>query len=477
MNLKADIGLMGLAVMGRNLVLNIADKGFTVAVYNRTTEKTEEFINEISESYTSILPAYTIEEFVDSLSRPRKIILMVKAGNAVDIVIDTIIPFLDEGDIIIDGGNSNFRDTARRTDELAGKGLLYTGSGISGGEEGARFGPSIMPGGNTAAWQHIKDIFQSIAAQNSDGTSCCEWIGEGGAGHFVKMVHNGIEYGDMQIISESYDIMHSGMGLTHDELFTIYGNWHGTELESYLIEITRDIMACRDDDGEILLTKIRDAAQQKGTGKWTGISAYELDTPVTLISEAVFARLLSSGRQMREEASKILTGPVPSGMDRSPEAVERLRKALLAAKVISYAQGFLLLKQAAQEYGWDLDYAVIARIWRNGCIIKSVFLDKISAAFQNDTALSNLLFDPYFSKIMNSCEQAMRETVSDAARIGIPLPALSSALAYYDGLRSRSLPANLIQAQRDYFGAHLYERTDRPEGEFYHTEWKKFQQD
>lgn len=471
MQLKADIGLIGLAVMGQNLVLNFHDHGYTVAVYNRTTSKVDEFLSDAAKACDGIIGTYSLEEFISKLEKPRKIMLMVKAGEVVDSFIQQLIPLLDAGDIIIDGGNSHYADTTRRTAELREKGLLFVGVGVSGGEEGARKGPSLMPGGNPEAWPLVKNMFQDIAAKVGGGTPCCDWVGADGAGHFVKMVHNGIEYGDMQMICEAYDVLATGLGLSHDEMHTIFNEWNKTELESYLVEITRDIMLVKDSDGEPLVTKILDKAGQKGTGKWTGISSYEFSVPVTLISEAVYARFLSSMKASRIEAAAVYPGEgIPFDVDKTA-VVEDLRQALLASKLISYAQGYMLMREAAEQYGWDLNYGGIALMWRGGCIIRSVFLERIKEAFDNDAEISNILLDPYFIKLMNSCRTAWRKTVSRGVLSGIPLPAMSSALAFFDGYRKARLPANLLQAQRDYFGAHTYERIDQPEGAFFHTNW------
>ena len=467
---KADIGLVGLAVMGENLVLNMESKGYTVAVYNRTTEKVDQFVNGRGKD-KKITGTRSLQELVDSLERPRKIMLMVKAGKPVDDFIDQIIPYLDKGDVLIDGGNSHFPDTNRRTAYLENKGFLYIGTGVSGGEEGALKGPSIMPGGSKPAWPLVKDIFQSIAAKVADGTPCCDWVGEDGAGHFVKMVHNGIEYGDMQLICEAYHIMKDVLGMKAGEMHEVFKAWNEGELDSYLIEITRDILGYTDEDGEPLVDKILDTAGQKGTGKWTGITALELGVPLTLIGESVFSRCLSAQKNERVEASRILKGPEPSFSGDRLEFIEDLRQALYASKMVSYAQGYVLMREAAQEYGWDLNYGGIALMWRGGCIIRSVFLEKIKEAFDREPGLKNLLLDPFFKETMQRAQESWRKVVATAAYNGIPVPALSSALSYFDGYRSERLPANLLQAQRDYFGAHTYERIDRPRGEFFHTNW------
>ncbi|MFW5826184.1 MAG: decarboxylating NADP(+)-dependent phosphogluconate dehydrogenase [bacterium] len=470
----ADIGLIGLAVMGQNLVLNIADHGYSVAVYNRTTQKTDDFLAGPATG-KAITGAHSVEEFISALERPRRIILMVKAGPVVDKFIEQLLPHLEEGDIVIDGGNSHFPDTMRRVDELAEKGILFIGTGISGGEEGARHGPSIMPGGNAQAWPHVKEIFQAIAAKTPDGEPCCDWVGDGGAGHYVKMVHNGIEYGDMQLIAEAYHLMKDGMGLSYDQLHDIFSSWNEGDLDSFLIEITRDIMAYTEDGGP-LVEKILDSAGQKGTGKWTAVSALEQGMPLTLIGEAVFARFLSSLKDERVDASEKLAGPVAgspyAAFDGDMEVfIEDIRKALLASKIISYAQGFMLMAAAAAQYEWSIDYGAVANMWRGGCIIRSVFLGDIKRAYDKQPDLRNLVLADYFRDTLASCQDSWRRVVGEAARIGIPIPALSTALSFYDGYRSARVPANLIQAQRDYFGAHTYERVDKPRGEFFHTNW------
>ena len=467
---KADIGLVGLAVMGENLVLNMESKGFTVAVYNRTTDKVDRFVEGRGKD-KNIIGTRSLQELVDSLEKPRKIMLMVKAGKPVDDFIEQIIPYLDKGDVLIDGGNSHFPDTNRRTAYLENKGFLYIGTGVSGGEEGALKGPSIMPGGSKAAWHLVKDIFQSVAAKVEDGTPCCDWVGEDGAGHFVKMVHNGIEYGDMQLICEAYQIMKDVLGMTAGEMHEVFKAWNDGELDSYLIEITRDILAYKDEDGEPMVDKILDTAGQKGTGKWTGITALELGVPLTLIGESVFSRCLSAQKNERVEASKVLKGPEPVFTGDRVEFVEDLRQALYASKMVSYAQGYVLMREAAQEYGWDLNNGGIAMMWRGGCIIRSVFLGKIKEAFDRDPQLKNLLLDPFFRDTVQRAQESWRKVVAIAVTNGIPVPALSSALGYYDGYRCERLPANLLQAQRDYFGAHTYERIDKPRGEFFHTNW------
>ena len=461
----ADIGLVGLAVMGENLVLNMESKGFTVAVYNRTTEKVDRFTNGRGND-KNIIGTHSIEELVSKLETPRKIMLMVKAGKPVDDFIDNIIPYLEKGDIIIDGGNSHYPDTNRRTEYVESKGLLYIGTGVSGGEEGALLGPSIMPGGSNEAWQHVRPIFQAIAAKVEDGSPCCDWVGENGAGHFVKMVHNGIEYGDMQLISEAYFLMKTLLGFNTDDMHEVLKKWNEAELDSYLIEITRDILGYKDEDGEALVEKILDTAGQKGTGKWTGIAALDLGIPLTLIAEAVFARCLSAIKDERVVASKVLSGPGPEFKGDKKVFVDDLRQALYASKIISYAQGYTLMRAAAEEYGWDLNYGGIALMWRGGCIIRSVFLGKIKEAYDKNHNLSNLMLDPYFKEIIESSQAAWRRVVTTAVTNGISIPAMSSALAYFDGYRSERLPANMLQAQRDYFGAHQYERVDKPRVEF-----------
>jgi 6-phosphogluconate dehydrogenase len=467
---KADIGLIGLAVMGQNLVLNMADHGFTVAVYNRTVAKVDEFINGSAKGM-SIIGVHSIEELVSQLKRPRRVMLLVKAGDAVDQFIDQLIPHLEPGDIIIDGGNSNYTDSIRRTAYVESKGLLFIGTGVSGGEEGARNGPSIMPGGSPAAWPHVKPIFQAVAAKVEDGTPCCDWVGETGAGHFIKMVHNGIEYGDMQLICEVYQLLKEVLGLSAAEMHTIFADWNRGKLDSYLIEITRDILAFKDEDGQPIVEKILDAAGQKGTGKWTVISALDLGIPLTLISEAVMARSLSALKEERVAASQVLSGPTVTFTGDKAAFIDDLREALYAAKMISYTQGYMLMRTVAQEYGWHLNYGGIALMWRGGCIIRSVFLGKIKEAFDQNPALTNLLLDPYFQEQVDAAQSAWRRVIAKAVELGIPVPAMSSALAFFDGYRRERLPANLLQAQRDYFGAHTYERVDQPRGRFFHTNW------
>jgi len=467
---RADIAVIGLAVMGQNLILNMNDRGFTVAAYNRTVSKVDDFLNQEARG-TKVIGVRSIAEMVSVLKKPRRVMLMVKAGKAVDEFIDQVIPHLEAGDIIIDGGNSLFQDTIRRTRYVESRGLLYIGTGVSGGEEGARRGPSIMPGGSPAAWPHVKDIFQQIAARVDDGTPCCDWVGENGAGHYVKMVHNGIEYGDMQLICEAYHLMKAGLGLGADELHRVFAEWYQGELNSYLIEITRDIFGVKDADGQPLVDKILDTAGQKGTGKWTVISSQDLGIPITLIAEAVYARCISALKDDRVAAARKLKGPRPAIKGDAKRLVEDIRRALYASKIISYAQGYLLMRAAAREYNWNLNYGGIALMWRGGCIIRSVFLGKIKEAFDRKPDLTNLLLDPFFRQAIKDCQRSWRKVVSLAARKGIPVPAFSTALAFYDSYRSAWLPANLLQAQRDYFGAHTYERVDQPRGQFFHTNW------
>jgi 6-phosphogluconate dehydrogenase len=467
---KADFGLVGLAVMGENLVLNIESRGFTVAVYNRTVEKVEQFVQGRGKG-KKIIGAHTIPELVASLKTPRKVMLMVKAGKPVDDFIELIIPHLEAGDIIIDGGNSHFPDSIRRTKYLESKGFQFIGTGVSGGEEGALRGPSIMPGGSPKAWPHVKPIFQAIAAKVADGTPCCDWVGNDGAGHFVKMVHNGIEYGDMQLICEAYQIMSELLGMNADEIHEVFKQWNKGDLDSYLIEITRDILAFKDKDGKPLVDKILDTAGQKGTGKWTSVTSLDLGIPLTLISEAVFARCLSAMKDDRVAASKVLAGPKRTFTGDRKAFLADLEKALYASKIVSYAQGFTLMRAAAEEFKWSLNYGSIALLWRGGCIIRSAFLGKIKEAFENNPSLANLLLDPFFKGKIESSQDAWRRVISTAVLNGVWVPAFSTALNYYDGYRNARLPANLLQAQRDYFGAHQYERIDTPRGEFFHTNW------
>ncbi len=467
---KADIGLIGLAVMGENLVMNMVNHGFTVAVFNRTSEKVTRFVEGRAKD-KAVIGTYSLEELVANLERPRKVMLMVKAGQPVDDYIEKIIPLLEEGDIIIDGGNSHFGDTARRCANVESHGLLYVGTGVSGGEEGALNGPSMMPGGSPAAWQYVKPIFQAICAKVENGAACCEWIGEGGAGHFVKMVHNGIEYGDMQLICEAYQIMRDVLGMSDDEMHEVFTEWNKGELDSYLIEITRDILGYKDTDGSPIVEKILDTAGQKGTGKWTGIAALDEGIPLTLIGEAVFARCLSAMKEERVKASKLLTGPKAQFTGDKKAFVDDLGKALLCAKIVSYAQGYTLMRAASEKYGWNLHFGNIALTWRGGCIIRSVFLGKIKEAFDAEPGLVNLMLAPYFKERIENNQAAWRRVCAAALANGIPAPSMTSALSYYDGYRCERLPANLLQAQRDYFGAHTYERIDRPRGEFFHTNW------
>ena len=466
---QADIGLVGLAVMGKNLVLNMNDHGFTVAVFNRTVSKVDDFLADEARG-RDIIGTHSIEEFVSVLKKPRRIMLMVKAGQPVDDFIEKLIPHLEPGDIIIDGGNSNYNDTIRRTAYLESKGFLYIGTGISGGEEGARHGPSIMPGGSPAAWEHVKPIFQAIAAK-VDGQPCCDWIGENGAGHYVKMVHNGIEYGDIQLICEAYSLMQA-IGMTPMEMSKVFSKWNEGDLNSYLIEITADILSKTDPEtNKPIVDVILDTAGQKGTGKWTVISALELGMPLTLIGEAVFARCLSALKEQRVEASTRLRGPKRAFKGDKAKFIESIRQALYASKIVAYAQGFMLLKAAAEHFGWNLNYGGIATIWRGGCIIRSQFLGRIKDAFSKKTQPENLLLVPYFRSVVRKNQAAWRRVITQAIKLGIPVPAFSSALAFYDGYRSERLPANLLQAMRDYFGAHTYERVDKPRGEFFHTNW------
>ena len=470
---NCDIGLIGLAVMGENLILNMEDKGFSVAVFNRTVSKVDDFVNGRGAG-KKITGCHDLKEFAASLSRPRKAMIMVKAGEPVDSAIEQLLTVFEPGDVIIDGGNSNYLDTMRRTALVESKGLLYIGTGVSGGEEGALTGPSIMPGGSPAAWPLVKPVLQAISAKiDQDGKQvpCCEWVGENGAGHFVKMVHNGIEYGDMQLICETYDIMKNLLGMSAPAMGDVFAEWNENELGSYLIEITRDILRYKDDDGSPLVEKILDTAGQKGTGKWTGIAALEFGVPLTLIGEAVFARCLSAAKDERVKAAKIFSGPKPSFTGDKKAFINDLRKALYASKVVSYTQGYLLMREAAKEYGWNLNNGGIAMMWRGGCIIRSKFLGKIKEAFDRKPDLENLLLDPFFTKIIEEAQAPWRNVVAAAVQNGIPAPAFTTALEYFDGYRSERLPANLLQAQRDYFGAHTYERTDKKRGEFFHTNW------
>ncbi|XP_030568929.1 6-phosphogluconate dehydrogenase, decarboxylating [Drosophila novamexicana] len=464
---KADIALIGLAVMGQNLILNMDEKGFVVCAYNRTVSKVQDFLNNEAKG-TKVIGAESLKDMVEKLKRPRKVMLLVKAGSAVDDFIAQLVPLLSPGDVIIDGGNSEYQDTTRRCDELQKLGLLYVGSGVSGGEEGARHGPSLMPGGHAAAWPLIKPIFQAICAK-ADGEPCCEWVGDAGAGHFVKMVHNGIEYGDMQLICEAYHIMKS-LGLTAPQMSEAFGQWNGAELESFLIEITRDILQYNDGEG-YLLERIRDTAGQKGTGKWTAIAALQYGVPVTLIGEAVFSRCLSALKDERVRASSLLKGPgCKPSMPDMKTFLNSLKYALYCAKIVSYAQGFMLMREAATENNWSLNYGGIALMWRGGCIIRSVFLGNIKDAYTRQPKLPNLLLDDFFKCAIENGQDAWRQVVANAFIWGIPVPALSTALSFYDGYRTAKLPANLLQAQRDYFGAHTYELLGK-EGQFHHTNW------
>ena len=467
---QADIGLIGLAVMGENLVLNMANHGHTVAVYNRTLSKVDNFIDGRAKG-KSIIGCKSPEELIENLKSPRRIMIMVKAGKPVDMVIDQLVPHLDKGDIIIDGGNSEFPDSVRRTEELESKGIFFIGTGVSGGEEGALKGPSIMPGGNPEAWPHVKEIFQGIAAKTDKGEPCCDWVGRGGAGHFVKMVHNGIEYGDMQMCCETYQMMKDGLGMSNDEMHKVFAKWNDGVLDSYLVEITRDILAYRDADGNATLDQILDTAGQKGTGKWTAIEALQMGQPLTLIGEAVFARCLSALKEERVVASKKLDGPKAKFEGDKTQLIDDLEQALYASKIVSYAQGYQLMRAVSDEREWQLNYGGIALMWRGGCIIRSAFLENIRDAFEKEPQLTNLLLDPFFEDAVEKAQEAWRRVVATGVQLGIPLPAMSSALCYFDGYRTERLPANLLQAQRDYFGAHTYEMLGKPRGEFFHTNW------
>jgi 6-phosphogluconate dehydrogenase len=477
MERKADIGLIGLAVMGQNLALNMNDHGFTVAVFNRTVAKVDEFMDRNqSAAGFKIIGTHSVAELVSCLERPRRVMLMVQTGQPVDEFIQQLLPLLEPGDIIIDGGNSNYNDTIRRTAFVESKGLLFVGTGVSGGEEGARNGPSIMPGGSAAAWPHVRPVFQAIAAKVADSTTgesapCCDWVGENGAGHYVKMVHNGIEYGDMQLICEAYQLMRDGLGLTPAQMSKVFAKWNKGRLNSYLIEITRDILAHKDEDGQPLVEKILDTAEQKGTGKWTGISALEMGIPLTMVMEAVLARALSSLKDERVAASQTLSGPRPKLTGDQKAFLADLEDAVYASKIMSYTQGYMLMRAAAKEYRWNLNYGGIALMWRGGCIIRSAFLGKIKAAYDVNPTLNNLLLDPYFNAQVVAAQAAWRRVMAKAIQRGLPVPAMSSALAFFDGYRRDRLPANLLQAQRDYFGAHTYQRLDRPRGEYFHTNW------
>jgi len=468
---KADFGIIGMAVMGQNLALNVESRGYTVAVYNRTVSKVDDLIQGKGKG-KNIIGAHSLEEFISSLKTPRKVMLMVKAGPPVDEFMEKLFPLLSRGDIIIDGGNSFFRDTRRRTKLCEEKGFLYIGTGVSGGEEGALKGPAIMPGGSPQAWSHLKPIFQAIAAKAPDGTPCCDWIGSDGAGHYVKMVHNGIEYSDMQLICEAYYLMNKALGLDADELHRVFKEWNEGELNSYLIEITANIFAKKDEEtGRPIIEVILDTAGQKGTGKWTSQSALDLGIPAPTIAEAVFARCISALKEERVNASKILTGPSSSLSGEKESFIKAVRNALYASKICSYAQGFTLMKAASSEHNWNLNLGRIALLWRAGCIIRARFLEHIKNAFERDNDLANLLLNPYFKDVVVKNQGDWRMVVSKAIELGIPVPAFSSALAYYDSYRAGRLPANLLQAQRDYFGAHMYERVDKPRGEFFHTQW------
>jgi 6-phosphogluconate dehydrogenase len=470
MEKKADIAVIGLAVMGQNLILNMNDHGYTVVAFNRTISKVDDFLSNAAKG-TNVIGAHSLKEMVELLKTPRKVMLMVKAGDPVDAEIQKLLPYLSPGDCIIDGGNSHFTDTIRRTKYLEEKGLLFIGTGISGGEEGARRGPSIMPGGSEKAWPLVRDIFKAISAKTPDGVPCCDWVGSDGAGHYVKMAHNAIEYGDIQIICEAYHLMKQGLGLSAEQMHQIFADWNTTELNSYLIEITREIMAYKDKDGEPLVEKILDKAGQKGTGKWFSVNSMDLGIPVTLISESVYARCLSALKEERVKASKVLNGPASRFKGDTTGMVEDIRKALLASKITSYTQGFMCLREAAKEYKWNLDYGNIALLWRSGCIIRSVFLDKIKSAFEKNPELSNLFLDDYFRKLIDDCQASWRRVIMTAVELGIPMPSFSSALAFYDGYRCERLPANLLQAMRDYFGAHTYKRIDASADQVFHTNW------
>lgn len=467
---KAEIGLIGLAVMGENLVMNMESKGFTIAVYNRSTEKVDNFINGRAKG-KKIIGCRSVEELVQALEKPRKVMMMIRAGQAVDDMISQLLPLLEPGDVIIDGGNSYFKDTIRRTAEVTEKGLLYVGTGVSGGEEGALNGPCLMPGGNKEAWKLLQPIFTAISAKVDGDIPCCEWIGENGAGHFVKMVHNGIEYGDMQLICEAYQMMRDGMGMSSAQMHKVFEAWNHSELDSYLMEITADIMGHQDENGETTVEKILDVAGQKGTGKWTCIAALDEKVPLTLINEAVASRCISDMKEERVQAGKSYERSNKMIADVKEEFIEDIRKALYASKIISYAQGYSLMRSAAKEYDWDLKFGNIALIWRGGCIIRSAFLGKIKEAFDRDPNLSNLILDPYFKGVIEDCLPSWRKVVATATEYGIPMPAMNAALSWFDSYTCANLPANLLQAQRDYFGAHMYERIDRPRGEMYHTNW------
>lgn len=468
--MKGDIAVIGLAVMGQNLILNMNDKGFKVVAYNRTTSKVDDFLNGAAKG-TNIIGAYSLQDLADKLEKPRKIMLMVRAGEVVDKFIDSLLPYLEEGDIIIDGGNSNYPDTNRRVKALAEKGIRFVGAGVSGGEEGARHGPSIMPGGNAEAWPYVKPILQAISAKTPEGEPCCDWVGKDGAGHFVKMVHNGIEYGDMQLICEAYQFLKEGLGLSYDELHQVFSEWKKTKLDSYLIDITADILGYRDENGEPLVEKILDTAGQKGTGKWTGINALDLGIPLTLISEAVFARCVSSFKEQRMANEKLFNKIITKVDGDKQQWINAVRDALLASKIISYAQGFMLIREASENNQWDLDYGKTALLWREGCIIRSAFLGNIRDAYESNPNLQFLGADNYFKTILEDALPAWRKVVAKSIEVGLPMPCMASAITFLDGYTCARLPANLLQAQRDYFGAHTYERVDQPRGQFFHTNW------
>lgn len=470
MSNKGDIGVIGLAVMGQNLILNMNDNGFKVVAYNRTTSKVDEFLQGAAKG-TNIIGAYSLQDLADKLEKPRKVMLMVRAGEVVDSFIESLLPYLEKGDIIIDGGNSNYTDTNRRVNALAEKGIRFIGTGVSGGEEGARHGPSIMPGGNEEAWPYVKPILQAISAKTDKGEPCCDWVGKEGSGHFVKMVHNGIEYGDMQLICEAYQFLKDGLNLSYDDMQSTFTEWKKTELDSYLIDITTDILGYKDSDNQPLVEKILDTAGQKGTGKWTGINALDLGIPLTLITESVFARCVSSFKDQRVDAAKAFNKVTGNVEGDKKVWIEAVRKALLASKIISYAQGFMLIREASENNDWNINYGGTALLWREGCIIRSAFLGNIRDAYQANPDLIFLGSDPYFKGILENCLADWRKVVAKAIEIGIPMPCMASAITFLDSYTSARLPANLLQAQRDYFGAHTYERTDKPRGEFFHTNW------